>query len=119
MIDLLFSIYYSFFKNSGERGARAAVNLLTIHLSLIVYTSLLFVSSFVIRVADLGTVFFVLGAIAVGVFINYYFTNRYVTGKGYEKIIVRYPLLSYLLAILFYLLAIIVFPVMGFVLLSE
>ena len=119
MMDLLFSLYFSFFKNMGKVGAQGAVNLLTLPVSLVVYTLVLFLLSFAFPIAEMGTFLIVLGSILIAVAIQYLFTKRYVKKKRYEIITFKYLGIYYLAAILFYLFSLIVFPVIGFILLSE
>ena len=72
MMDLLFRLYFSFFKNMGKAGAQGAVNLLTLPVSLVVYTLVLFLLSYVFPIAEIGIFLFVFGEILVAWMIQFF-----------------------------------------------
>lgn len=118
MIDLMFSIYFSFFHKRGERGAEAAVLLLTLPIAFMVYISVLFILSLVFEIAGISAILFSIGAILVAIVVQYFFRSRYVIGRRFEKIVIKNPIIYYFLGITFYLFSLIMFPILSYILLA-
>jgi hypothetical protein len=111
MISLHFRIYYSLFlRIEGDFGAKAAVNLLTVPLSLNLFAIAEILLYPIFKSQAINVLLHVAIVLIIAFLVNQIATRKFITGKAFEKIIIKNPSINVFIGIIYFLFSCIFFP---------
>lgn len=111
IVDMLFKFYFVYFRKRGEIGAEASNRLLVGPLTLNLYSIIIFIASYFIKISDIGAIIFALGLVLTGVLVTYLLERIYIVKSRYERISIKYPVLHVIGGIIYFLISCLFFSI--------